>query len=115
MPNLGLTELLVIAALALLLFGTRLPKVGKSLGEGIRNFKKGLAGDDKDEPVSSNEVPAPKTQNSAPEERPRVAAQEPHTSLTGHGVEKMAPRQTDVVDGHVETQGGQTPPRQGGS
>ncbi|MEY4066299.1 MAG: hypothetical protein RIR26_2507 [Pseudomonadota bacterium] len=46
MPNIGFTELLVILAIALLLFGNRLPNVGKSLGEGIRNFKKGLEGAD---------------------------------------------------------------------
>jgi sec-independent protein translocase protein TatA len=44
MANIGFTELLVILAIALLLFGNRLPNVGKALGEGIRNFKKGLDG-----------------------------------------------------------------------
>lgn len=40
-------QLLVIAVILLLLFGAgRLGEVGKGLGEGIRNFKKGLAGDD---------------------------------------------------------------------
>lgn len=42
MHSLSLPEILVILALGLLLFGNRLPTVGKSLGEGIRNFKKGL-------------------------------------------------------------------------
>lgn len=48
MANIGFTELLVILAIALVLFGNRLPNVGKSLGEGIRNFKKGLDGSDDD-------------------------------------------------------------------
>jgi sec-independent protein translocase protein TatA len=40
-------ELLIIFGIVLLLFGaTRLPALGKSLGAGIRNFKKGLAEDD---------------------------------------------------------------------
>lgn len=40
------TELLVILAIILVLFGaSKLPALGKGLGEGIRNFKKGL-GDD---------------------------------------------------------------------
>lgn len=52
MPNLGFSELLVILGIALLLFGNRLPSVGKSLGEGIRNFKKGLNSDDPDEKKS---------------------------------------------------------------
>jgi sec-independent protein translocase protein TatA len=35
---------LIIAFVALLLFGKRLPEVGRSLGKGIIEFKKGLAG-----------------------------------------------------------------------
>jgi TatA/E family protein of Tat protein translocase len=38
----GPFEMAVIAALALLLFGRRLPEVGRSLGKGIVEFKKGL-------------------------------------------------------------------------
>lgn len=38
--KLGLPEILVIAAIALLIFGPgRLSELGKGLGEGIRNFK----------------------------------------------------------------------------
>ena len=35
---------LVIAIIGLLIFGKRLPEVGKSLGKGIVEFKKGLKG-----------------------------------------------------------------------
>jgi len=35
---------MVIAMVSLLLFGKRLPEVGRSLGKGIIEFKKGLAG-----------------------------------------------------------------------
>jgi sec-independent protein translocase protein TatA len=38
----GPGEILVILFVALLLFGRRLPEVGKSLGIGIKEFKKGL-------------------------------------------------------------------------
>ncbi|MBL9149406.1 MAG: twin-arginine translocase TatA/TatE family subunit [Phycisphaerae bacterium] len=38
------TELIVILFIGLLLFGRRLPEVGKSLGQGIVEFKKGLKG-----------------------------------------------------------------------
>ena len=41
-PNLGMTELIVIGVIMLLLFGRRLPEVGRSLGQGIVQFKKGL-------------------------------------------------------------------------
>jgi sec-independent protein translocase protein TatA len=47
MGRIGGGELLLIALIALLLFGaSRLSDIGRGLGEGIRNFKKGL----KDEP-----------------------------------------------------------------
>ena len=41
MFGIGLPELLVIFLVCLLLFGAnRLPEIGRSLGEGIREFKK---------------------------------------------------------------------------
>ncbi len=42
--NLGMPELMVLAFLGLLIFGKKLPEVGKSLGQGIVSFKKGLQG-----------------------------------------------------------------------
>ena len=38
----GWTEFLVIAVIAVLIFGRRLPEVGRSLGQGLVEFKKGL-------------------------------------------------------------------------
>ncbi|MGD9855337.1 MAG: twin-arginine translocase TatA/TatE family subunit [Planctomycetaceae bacterium] len=37
-------ELLIVAMIALLLFGKRLPDVARSLGKGIVEFKKGVRG-----------------------------------------------------------------------
>lgn len=42
--GLGTTELLILGGIVLLLFGTRLPKVMRSLGEGIVEFKRGVQG-----------------------------------------------------------------------
>ncbi len=42
--NFSPMELLIIGVIMLLLFGRRLPEVGKSLGKGIVEFKKGLKG-----------------------------------------------------------------------
>jgi sec-independent protein translocase protein TatA len=43
-PQLGPMEMVVIMGVAVLLFGKRLPEVGRSLGKGIIEFKKGLRG-----------------------------------------------------------------------
>ena len=40
----GGTEIIVIGIIALLLFGSRLPKVAKSMGKSIVEFKKGIKG-----------------------------------------------------------------------
>src|SRR5437868_13017175 len=37
-------EWLIIAAIGLLIFGKRLPEIGRSLGKGLVEFKKGLKG-----------------------------------------------------------------------
>ena len=43
----GPSELLVIFLIILVLFGaSKIPALGKGLGSGIRNFKKGLSGED---------------------------------------------------------------------
>lgn len=50
----GPWEWIVIIGIVLLLFGaTKLPQLGKGLGEGIRNFKKGLKGDEKQTDIAA--------------------------------------------------------------
>jgi len=47
MRSIGPMELLVILGIAVLLFGgKKIPKVAKGLGEGIRNFKTALKGEE---------------------------------------------------------------------
>ena len=49
--TIGPLQIALIIGIIILLFGaSRLSSLGKGLGEGIRNFKKGLSGDDEDEP-----------------------------------------------------------------
>lgn len=55
----GLTEWIIIGALGLLFFGKRLPEVGRSLGKGIVEFKRGLKGIEDDVEQASS-APAPK-------------------------------------------------------
>lgn len=47
MGSLGATEILIILLIVIVLFGARrIPDLAKGLGEGIRNFKTGIRGDD---------------------------------------------------------------------
>ncbi|MCM2269621.1 MAG: twin-arginine translocase TatA/TatE family subunit [Thermoanaerobaculia bacterium] len=49
MGRIGLPELLIILLILVVLFGaTKIPQLGRGLGEGIRNFKKGLKSSDGD-------------------------------------------------------------------
>ncbi len=53
--RLGWTEILVVLAVVLLLFGsTRLPALGKALGKSLRNFKQGMNGADDDDNGDDN-------------------------------------------------------------
>lgn len=48
--SIGPTELLLILLIVIIIFGARkLPDLGKSLGDGIKNFKKSMSTKDDDE------------------------------------------------------------------
>jgi sec-independent protein translocase protein TatA len=66
MFGLGWPEMAVLALLGLLLFGRRLPEVGKSLGKGIVEFRRGL----KSVETELNEASSP---YASPTSAPRVA------------------------------------------
>ena len=51
-------EMIVIMVIGLVLFGKRLPEVGKNLGKGIVEFKKGLKGLEDEIDLSSSSTPA---------------------------------------------------------
>ena len=88
MPGFG--EMLLLAGLGLLFFGKRLPEVGRSLGKGIVEFKKGIKGIEDDVDVAS----------SAPAQRPAPAQlQQPGAAsyrfdpYTGKPIEQSQPSQ----------------------
>ena len=57
--NFGITELLIILAIVILLFGVgRLGKIGAELGKGIRNFRRALSGDEEGD-GDGEEAPTP--------------------------------------------------------
>ncbi|MGY2892414.1 Sec-independent protein translocase subunit TatA/TatB [Deinococcus sp. UYEF24] len=62
MPNLGFPEIMIILVVALLVFGPKkLPDLGKSLGNGIREFRKGTQGLKDELEGSMKDAPATQT------------------------------------------------------
>ncbi len=65
--NLGVPEIILIVVVALLFFGpSRLPSLGKSIGEAIRGFKKGISDDEGKSSISSKtseQLHEPRQQN----------------------------------------------------
>src|SRR2546422_5775557 len=86
----GGAEWIIIAAIGLLLFGKRLPEVGKSLGKGIVEFKRGLKGIEDDVEEASN-----KPANDA---RPALPAGYKFDPMTGEPIQKDAPAQQATVN-----------------
>jgi sec-independent protein translocase protein TatA len=50
MPNIGPMELVIVLAIALIVLGPKkLPEVGRSVGNGLREFKESISGDRRDD------------------------------------------------------------------
>ena len=66
MPNIGAPELLLVLAIVILIFGaSRIPKLGRSMGQSIRGFKQGLKEDvvEEDEAGAAKKVDAAATKD----------------------------------------------------
>src|SRR5579862_2175764 len=71
--NLGAQEMIILLIIGVLLFGRKLPEVGRYLGKGIVEFKKGMKGmeDDLDANTSprTDSLPPPSTPAPVPPQR----------------------------------------------
>ena len=88
----GGAEWIIIAAIGLLIFGKRLPEVGRSLGKGIVEFKKGLKGVEEEVEVQSDpkphtSSPAQLTSQAASESKPAASSPYKFDPYTGKPVE----------------------------
>ncbi|MCH7962009.1 MAG: twin-arginine translocase TatA/TatE family subunit [Planctomycetes bacterium] len=96
LPNIGGMEWAVIGIVALLIFGRRLPEVGRSLGKGIVEFKKGIRGiEDEIESESSRS-------------RPAIAADPP---LTSSGEDARVGQADPLGQSHAESAQGEDAPK----
>jgi len=95
----GPMEMLIIGVIAVLLFGKRLPEVGRSLGKGIVEFKKGIHGleDDIDSAVSSSTTTKTSYDDVDDHEEATAPKFEPPTSEP-----KPADKQDDPVPAYRE-------------
>lgn len=72
----GTTELLLVAGLALLLFGgKKLPEMMKGMGQGVKSFKEGLNAPP-EEPQKEEETPTDESQPEPSDEAQETAQQQ---------------------------------------
>ena len=79
-PNVGILEIVIVLAIALIVFGPRrLPELGRSLGKGIREFREGVThlGHDLEDEVDEED---------AGHER---ASDRPETAAIGSGADEV--------------------------
>ncbi len=64
MPNIGPLELAIVAIIALIIFGPkRLPELGRSIGDGLREFKSSVSGENRDDEDEDEDDEPPQIDN----------------------------------------------------
>jgi sec-independent protein translocase protein TatA len=53
------THIIIVLIVGVLLFGKRLPEIGRSLGKGLQEFKKGMSGLEDDAQVNNQRLEGP--------------------------------------------------------
>jgi sec-independent protein translocase protein TatA len=94
----GQWEWLIILGIGLLLFGKRLPEVGRSLGKGIVEFKRGLKDIGEDVEAESNK-PAPRPREIAESPAPQSLPTADERRVV-HGEHVEQPRATPEPQGN---------------
>jgi TatA/E family protein of Tat protein translocase len=93
----GTWEMIVLLVLGLLIFGRRLPEVGRGLGKSIVEFRKGLQGIEKEVDEAVNRPP--QQQQFPP--RDQVGAAKP--PLNSAGEDARVSRSDSVEQDHVDS------------
>ncbi len=66
--TIGPQELLLVLLIVIIIFGARkLPELGKSLGEGIKNFKSSIGGKDKEKDKDKDQTAPPDNKPHSPQ------------------------------------------------
>ena len=79
----GGAEWIVLLVIGLLIFGRRLPEVGRSLGRGIVEFKRGVKGIDEEINDASSESAPKQIDHAASNEMPGTAEKSSETNASG--------------------------------
>jgi sec-independent protein translocase protein TatA len=75
--NLGGPEMIILLIIGVLLFGRKLPEVGRYLGKGIVEFKRGIRGLEDEIDTTSTAAPAPPAQLEQPRPPQRMVTTAP--------------------------------------
>ena len=81
LPGVGTPELIIVAIIALLLFGKNLPNVARNAGKSFAEFKKGISGFQHEIHKASRDVEktityTPSSSKSTDEARPKLTTEE---------------------------------------